>query len=399
MDFSLSEEQKMMQDMARDFARTEIRPLADLHYRRGEKIPKDALDEVLKKANALRLIDYYFPSELGGLGVTDRLIVCLIAEELAWGDAGVAVHISASGLTAKAIEAMGTPEQHKRWLTPFCNPSNEAKIPHTGAFGLTEPGAGSNVSGLSTSAKRDGADWILNGTKQFITNGGIADVYVIVAQTNPNAQSGAERAAGLAGFMVEKGTKGLKPGNDYLKWGVLASNTTEVVLEDVRVPAAHKLGGDGVGGIAGVVATLEGSRVMVGAGALGIARAALETALAYAKTRVQKKPIIEFQAVGHKLADMETHLQAARALTWKAAWMDTAGIPFTRGEGSQAKYYAGEVAVQACLDALQIHGGYGFMKEYDIGRWLMDAVIYRIWEGTAEIQKNSILRYLSQVDA
>ena len=126
---------------------------------------------------------------------------------------------------------MGTPEQHKRWLTPFCNLSNEAKIPHTGAFGLTEPGAGSNVSGLSTSAKRDGKDWILNGTKQFITNGGIADVYVIVAQTHPDAQSGAERAAGLAGFMVEKGTKGLKPGSDYLKWGVLASNTTEVVLD------------------------------------------------------------------------------------------------------------------------------------------------------------------------
>ncbi len=396
MDFSLNEEQKMMQDMARDFARTEIRPLADLHYRRGEKIPKDALDEVLKKANGLRLIDYYFPSEFGGLGVTDRLITCLIAEELSWGDAGVAVHISASGLTAKAIEAMGTPEQHKRWLTPFCNPSNEPKIPHTGAFGLTEPGAGSNVSGLSTSARRDGSDWILNGTKQFITNGGIADVYVIVAQTNPNAQSGAERAAGLAGFMVEKGTKGLKPGSDYLKWGVLASNTTEVVLEDVRVPAENKLGGDGVGGIAGVVATLEGSRVMVGAGALGIARAALETALAYAKTRVQKKPIIEFQAVGHKLADMETQYQAARALTWKAAWMDTAGVPFNRGEGSQAKYMCGEVAVQNCLDALQIHGGYGFMKEYDIGRWLMDAVIYRIWEGTAEIQKNAILRYLSQ---
>jgi alkylation response protein AidB-like acyl-CoA dehydrogenase len=398
VDFALNEEQKMMRDMARDFAKSEIRPLCDQYYRRGEKIPKEASDEILRKANGLRLIDYYFPAELGGLGIHDVLITCLIAEELSWGDAGMAVHISASGLTAKAIEAMGTPEQKKRWLTPFCNPSNEPKMPHIGAFGLTEPGAGSNVSGMSTSAKRDGKDWILNGTKQFITNGGIADVYVIVAQTNPNAQSGAERAAGLAGFMVEKGTKGLKPGSDYLKWGVLASNTTEVVLEDVRVPAENKLGGDGVGGIAGVVATLEGSRVMVGAGALGIARAAFETALAYAKTRVQKKPIIEFQAVGHKLADMETMLQAARAITWKAAWMATSGTPFTRGEGSQAKYMAGEVAVQACLDALQIHGGYGFMKEYDIGRWLMDAVIYRIWEGTAEIQKNTILRYLQQGD-
>ena len=396
MDFALNEEQKMMQDMARDFARTEIRPLADKYYRQSQKIPKEKLDEVLCKANALRLVDFYLPSEFGGLGVTDKLITCLIAEELHWGDAGVAIHISASGLTAKAIEAMGTPEQHKRWLTPFCNPNNDAKPPYTGAFGLTEPGAGSNVSGMSTTARKSGSDWILTGTKQFITNGGIADAYVIVAQTNPEARSGAERAAGLAGFMVEKGTKGLRPGNDYLKWGVLASNTTEVVLEDVRVPAENKLGSDGVGGIMGVVQTLEGSRVMVGAGALGIHRAALETATAYAKTRVQKKPIIEFQAVGHKLADMETNYQAARALVWKAAWMDTNKVPFTRGEGSQAKYFCGEVAVQACLDAIQIHGGYGFMKEYDVGRWLMDAIIFKIWEGTAEIQRNTIVRYLSQ---
>jgi acyl-CoA dehydrogenase len=396
VDFALSDEQKMMQDMAREFARAEIRPLADKYYRKGEKIPKEELDEILKKANALRLVDYYFPAEIGGLGISDKLITCLIAEELCWGDAGIAIHIVASGLTAKAIEAMGTPEQNKRWLSPFCNPSNDAKIPHAGAFCLTEPGAGSNVSGLSTSAKKDGTDWILNGTKQFITNGGIADTYVVVAQTNPNPQSTAERVQGMAGFIVEKGTKGLTAGADYIKWGVLATNTTEVHFEDVRIPAENKLGSDTQGGMMGVVATLEASRVMVAAAALGIARAALETALAYAKTRVQKKPIIEFQAVGHKLADMETHVQAARALVWKAAWMATAGVPFTRGEGSQAKLFCGDVAVQCCLEAIQIHGGYGFMKEYDVGRWLMDAIIFKIWEGTAEIQRNTIVRYLSQ---
>jgi alkylation response protein AidB-like acyl-CoA dehydrogenase len=399
VDFQLNEEQRMMRDMAREFAKNEIRPLADRHYRRGERIPKEALDEVLRKANALRLVDYYFPSELGGLGVADKLITCLIAEELSWGDAGVAVHISASGLTAKAIEAMGTPEQRRRWLTPFCNPDNADKIPFTGAFGLTEPGAGSHVTGLAASARKDGGDWVLNGTKQFITNGGIADVYVIVAQTNPAAASGAERAAGLAGFIVEKGAKGLRSGSDYPKWGVLASNTTEVVLEDVRVPAEHRLGAEGVGGMMGVVATLEASRVMVGAGALGIARAAFEAALAYARTRVQKKPIIEFQAVGHKLADMEVRLNAARLLAWKAAWMATSEVPFTRGEGSQAKLLAAETAVQCCLDAIQIHGGYGFMKEYDAGRWLMDAIVYRIWEGTSEILRNSIVRYLAQAAA
>ncbi|HVE40353.1 MAG TPA: acyl-CoA dehydrogenase family protein, partial [Planctomycetota bacterium] len=145
VDFALNEEQKMMQDMARDFARTEVRPLADKYYRQGQKIPHEALDEVLKKANALRLIDYYFPTDLGGLGVTDKLITCLMVEELCWGDAGIAIHIVASGLCAMAIEAMGTPEQNKRWLTPFCNPNNDAKMPHIGAFSLTEPGAGSNV--------------------------------------------------------------------------------------------------------------------------------------------------------------------------------------------------------------------------------------------------------------
>ena len=146
----------------------------------------------------------------------------------------------------------------------------------------------------------------------------------------------------------------------------------------------------------GVIKTLEATRVAIGAAALGIARAAMETTLDYAKTRVQKKPIIEYQAVGHKLAEMETHIQAARGLVWKAAWMATNKVPFTRGEGSQAKLYGGEVAVQACLDSIQIHGGYGFMKEYDVGRWLFDAIIFRIWEGTAEIQKNTILRYLVQ---
>jgi acyl-CoA dehydrogenase len=396
VDFALNEEQKMMADMARDFARTEIRPLADKYYRKGEKIPHEELDEILKKANGLRLIDYYFPADYGGLGVTDKLITCLMVEELCWGDAGIAIHIVASGLCAKAIEAMGTPEQNKKWLARFCNPNNEPKTPHIGAFCLTEPGAGSNVTGMSTTARKDGDHWILNGVKQFITNGGIADTYVVIAQTNPNPQSTAERVQGLAGFIVEKGAKGLKPGSDYIKWGVLATNTTEVHLEDVRVPLDNKLGSDTTGGMLGVVATLESSRVMVASAALGIARAAHETALQYAKTRVQKKPIIDFQAIGHKLADMETQISAARGLVWKAAWMATNNVPFTRGEGSQAKLYCGDLSVQCCLEAIQIHGGYGFMKEYDVGRWLMDAIIFKIWEGTAEIQRNTIVRYLSQ---
>ncbi len=398
VDFSLNEEQKMMQQMAHDFARSELRPLADKHYRQGLRIPDAERDAVVRKANALRLLDYYVPSEYGGLGVTDVVTTALIAEELSWGDAGLMVHIAISGLAMKALACMATEEQRKRWLPRFTNPNNEEKMPATGAFCLTEPNAGSNVTGMSTTAKKTSDGWLLNGTKMFITNGGLADVYVVVAQTKPDAESTAERAAGLAGFVVERGAKGLSAGNDLPKWGVLASNTTEVVLDNVAVPAANRLGTGEDGGMLGVYATLEGSRVLVGASALGIARAAFEKALAYAKTRVQKKPIIEFQAVGHKLAEMETKIQAARGLVWKAAWMATQNAPFTRGEGSQAKYYCSEIAVDVCLEAIQIHGGYGFMKEYDVGRWLNDAYVFRIWEGTTEIQKNTIVRFLSQLE-
>jgi acyl-CoA dehydrogenase len=399
VDFALDEEQKMMQEMAHDFARDEIRPLADKYYHQDEKIPNEELDELVKKANALRLMDHYFPAEIGGLGIEDKLTSCLIGEELAWGDAGIQVHLMASGLGAKAIHAMGTEEQARHWLPRFCNPDNKPVIPGIAAFCLTEPGSGSHVTGLGTFAKKDGSDWIINGTKQFITNGSRADVYAVVAQTDPDAKTTMEQAAGLAGFIVEKGAKGLHPGKDYKKWGVLASDTTEVVFDNLRIPGENRLGNGESGGMMGVYETLEATRVLVGIGALGIARAAFETALEYAKTRVQKQPIIKYQAVSHKLADMEMKIQAARALCWKAAWMATHDVPFTRGEGSQAKLYCSELAVDTCLNAIQIHGGYGFMKEYNVGRWLNDAVVFKIWEGTSEIQRNTIVRYLNQLDA
>ena len=398
VDFGLTEEQQMMQEMAHDFARKEMRPLAEKYFRKDQRIPDEERAEMVKKANALRLLDYYLPSEFGGLGIQNIVTTALITEELSWGDAGLGAHMGVSGLALKAVHAMASPEQQKRWITPFCNPNNEAKRPAAGAFCLTEPNAGSHVTGMSTSAKKDGSDYVINGTKQFITNGDLADVYVVVAQTNPGAETTAERAQGLAGFIVEKGTKGLKPGNDLLKWGVHGSNTTEVVFDNVRIPEDQRLGNGEGGGMLGVYRTLEATRIGVGAAALGIARAAFETALAYAKTRVQRKPIIKYQAISHKLADMETQIQAARGLVWKAAWMGDQNKPFLRGEGSQAKYFCSEVAVKVCLDAIQIHGGYGFMKEYDVGRWLNDAIVYRIWEGTSEIQKNTIARYLSELE-
>lgn len=400
-DFKLTEEQKMMRDMARDFARNEMRPLANKYYREDKKIPKEELDELIKKANQLRLLDYYYPEEYGGLGVTDRLLTCIITEELSWADAGVYVHLSASSLAAKALSTMGSLEQRKKWLPRFTNPNNEAKIPGIACFCLTEPEAGSHVLGMTTTAKKVGNEWVLNGRKTFITNGGRADLYIVIAQTNTNAETTGERAAGLSGFIVEKGTPGLSFSSDFKKWGVLASNTTEVVFDNVKIPLSQRLGGeDGSGGegMGSVYETLEATRVGVASAALGIARAAFESALQYARTRVQKKPIIEYQGISHKLAEMETEINAARLLTWHAAWKVNEKLPMDRGEGSQAKYFASEVAVQTCLKAIQIHGGYGFMKEYDVGRWLNDAVIFRIWEGTSEVQKNTIARYLGDLD-
>lgn len=400
VDFRLTDEQRMMQEMVHKFAAERMRPLADKYYRHGEYIPEEELDELIKEANQLRLLDYYFPEDVGGVGLTDRITGCLIGEELAWGDAGIGVHLMASGLAAAAMRSMGSPEQWRELAAGFTNPNDEAVIPQIAAFCMTEPEAGSHVLALKTTATREGDDWVLRGTKTFITNGGRADVYVVIAQTNPNAANTMERATGLAAFIVRKGAAGLTTSPDFKKWGVLASNTTEVVLDNVRIPVEDRLGGaDGLqgGGMAGIYATLEATRVGVAASALGIARAAYEEALAYSQQRVQKKPIIQYQAIGHKLADMEVEISSARLLTWRAAWMDNENVIMSRGEGSQAKYKAGETAVQVCLDAIQIHGGYGFMKEYNVGRWLNDALIYRIWEGTSEVQKNTIARYLGNV--
>ncbi len=396
--FELSEEQVMMRDMARDFARDRIRPLANQYYRHGKDVPHEALEELAAEANELRLLDYNFAEEWGGLGVKDKLVPVLINEELSWGDSGMLVHLVASLLAAKAVEQMGTPDQVKQWLGLLCNPDNKREVPKRSAFCLTEPDAGSAVTELSTFAKKVGDDYVLNGSKQFITNGGIADYWVVIAQTDSEASSPQEKAMGLAGFIVPKGTKGVTVGEEYEKWGVRASNTTPVMFDDCRIPKACRLGEEGPGGMLGVYGTLEATRIGVAAASLGIARAAFEASVAYAKTRVQKKPLIQFQAISHKIADMETEIQSARMITWRAAWMADRGIELKRGEGSQAKLKAGDVAVQTCLDAVQIHGGYGFIKEYDVGRWLNDSLVWRIWEGTAEIQRNTIARYLTELE-
>jgi len=382
VDFALTEDQKAFQRLAHEFAEKEIRPVA-AEYDKTEEFPWD----VVKKAAKMGLTSFYFPEEYGGGGVEDRITEFIVAEELAWGCAGISTCILGTGLAAAGIMAMGTEEQKKKWIPMFCD-EDDVKI---GAMCLTEPEAGSDVQNLKTIAKKEGDEYVLNGTKCFITNGGIADVHVVFATTDPGAGWG-----GLAAFIVPKGTPGLSMGKKEEKLGVRASHTAEVIFQDCRIPAENRLGGEGAIAALGALKMLEVSRPGVGAQALGIARAALEYATEYAKTRVQfRKPIIVHEGVGFKLADMAMKVDAARFLVWRAGWMANNNMQLKRGEGSMAKCYAGDVAMEVCIDAIQILGGYGYMRDYPVEKWLRDAKIYQIWEGTAEIQRLVISRALA----
>ncbi|MHB8571938.1 MAG: acyl-CoA dehydrogenase family protein [Candidatus Dormibacteria bacterium] len=382
--FDLTQEQEAIRDLAHEFAEKEIRPVAE-HCDEHEEMPW----EVMKKAHALGLSPAaYFPEEYGGGGL-DRISHLLIAEELHWGDAGIAVCIEATGLAAAAIFATGTEEQKRRYIPEFCDTS-QLKI---GAMGLTEPGSGSDALALQTTAQRVEGGYLLNGTKQFITNGGVADLHAIFATT--------DRAAGPAGiacFVVEKGTPGLKMGRKEKKMGVRASHTAQVILEDCLIPAENRLGGEpgeggGGPGALGALLTLEATRPAVGIGSVGIARAAYEFALGYSQERQAfGKPISKQQAIAFKLADMAMQIDAARLLCYRAAWMAQQGIAFTRAEGSMAKCFSADMAMQVTTDAVQVLGGYGYIREYPVERWMRDAKVYQIWEGTAEIQRLVISR-------
>jgi acyl-CoA dehydrogenase len=381
VDLALTDEQKAFQRLAHEFAEKEIRPVA-AQYDETEEFPWD----VVKKAAKMGLTSFYFPEKYGGGGVEDRITEFIVAEELSWGCAGIGTCIMGTGLAAAGIMALGTEEQKDKWIPMFCD-EDDVKI---GAMCLTEPEAGSDVQNLKTTAVKDGNDYVLNGVKCFITNGGIGDVHVVFATTDPSAGWG-----GLAAFIVPKGTPGMTMGKKEHKLGVRASHTAEVIFQDCRIPMENRLGGEGAIAALGALKMLEYTRPGVGAAALGIARAALEYATEYAKTRVQfKKPIIAHQGIGFKLADMAVKVDAARLLIWRAGWMANANVPFTRGEGSMAKLYAGDIAVEVCIDAIQVLGGYGYMREYPVEKWLRDSKIYQIWEGTAEIQRIVISRAL-----
>ena len=387
LDFSLTKEQEEIRALAHEFAEKEIRPVA-AHYDETEEFPWP----VLNKAHQVGLTPVaVMPEEYGGGGL-DMIANMLIAEELHWGCAGIAVAITGTGLAATAILAMGNEAQKRRWIGQFCSNAT----PVVGAMGLTEPGTGSDAMAIQTTARRVDGGYVLNGAKQFITNGGIADVHVIFATTDRSAGP-----AGIAAFVVEKGNPGLTMGRKEKKLGVRASHTAQVILQDCFVPAENRLGGepgdaDAGPGALGALLMLEHSRPAVAAGSLGIARAAYEYALDYAMQRVAfGKPIIKHEGIGFKLAEMAMNIDAGRLLTWRAGWMAQNNMLFNRAEGSMAKAFAADMAMQVTLDAVQVLGGYGYIREYPVEKWMRDAKIYQIWEGTSEIQRLVIARAIS----
>ena len=384
--FELSDEERLVQQVAHDFAKKEIRPVAS-YYDEREEVPYD----IIKKAAAVGFGVSRQGSILDGGG--SSLVPSILAEELSWGCAGIALAINSSGLAGAAIMAAGSPEQREKWMAAISSDANEV---HLGAMCLTEPDAGSDVANIQTTATRDGDEYILNGEKQFITNGNIADVHVVFATEDRSKGWG-----GLGAYIVPRGTPGLEEGTTWKKMGIRASHTANVVLNDCRIPAEYKLGapsqgGGGSGpGALGALMTLERTRPVVGAYALGIGRAAYEYALDYAKQRVQfGKPIIKNQAISFMLADMAMAVDSARLMVWRAAWMGGAGAPYLQAEGSMAKCFASDMAMKVTVDAVQVLGGQGFMRDHPVEKWVRDAKIFQIFEGTNQIQRMVIGRAL-----
>ncbi len=370
----------MLRRTVREFAEAELRP----HTRAWDEaqgFPR----EVFAKLGALGLAGVCLPPAYGGAGLA-ALDWAIVMEELACVDAGVALSLAAHhSLAAAHIALVGSPEQKQRFLTPL------ASGERIGCWGLTEAGSGSDAGGMRTSALRDGAGWVLNGSKNFITNGGIADTAVVMAVTDRTAGK-----KGISAFLVERGTPGFRAGKKEDKLGVRSSDTSELVLEDCRIPAENLLGRAGAGFV-DTLRILDRGRIGIAAFSLGIARAALEASLRYARERKQfGHPIADFQAIQFKIAEMATKVDASRLLIWRAAFLADRGQNHT-AESSMAKLFAGEAAVEVALEAIQIHGGYGYIKDYPVERYLRDAKLGTIGEGTSEVQRMVIARQLLQL--
>jgi len=374
IDFNLTEDQIALQEMAREFAEKEMRPKA-ARYDQGHEFPED----VMKKAFEVGFLTCTVPSEFGGDGLSD-LETAIVSEELARGCPGMYTTMMANSLAFTPIVLFGTDEQKKRFLGPFTKDMAFA------SYGLTEREAGSDTSAIKTTARKIGSEYVLNGSKCFITNGGVASLYVIFANSAPE-----KGARGLSVFCVPRGTPGVTVGKVEDKMGQRASNTAELFFEDARVPADHLIGREGLGFIV-AMRTFDKTRAAVGAAGVGIARAALEYAIDYAKTRVQfGKPIASFQATAFKIAQMAMEVDAARLLVWRAAWLMDHGKPCGT-ESAMAKCFGSDVAMRTALEALQIFGGYGYMRDYPVEKLVRDAKLLQIYEGTNEIQRLVISR-------
>ncbi|MFJ7977783.1 acyl-CoA dehydrogenase [Peribacillus sp. NPDC096379] len=379
MQFKLTDEHDMIRKMVRDFAKKEVEPTA------AERDEEERFDRTLfDKMAELGLTGIPWPEEYGGIG-SDYLAYCIAVEELSRVCASTGVTLSAhTSLAGWPIYSFGTEEQKQKYLRPM------AEGQKIGAYGLTEPGAGSDAGGMSTQVRLEDDHYVLNGSKIFITNGGIADTYIVFALTDPTSKQ-----KGTSAFIIEKDFPGFSIGKKERKLGIRSSPTTEIIFEDCQVPKENLLGKEGEGFKIAMM-TLDGGRNGIAAQAVGIAQGALDAAVEYAKGRVQfGKPIAAQQGVSFKLAEMATSVEAARLLTYQAAWLESEGSPYGK-ESAMSKLFAGDTAMKVTTEAVQIFGGYGYTKDYPVERYMRDAKITQIYEGTQEIQKLVISRMLTK---
>ncbi|MEQ7049932.1 acyl-CoA dehydrogenase [Paenibacillaceae sp. P-4] len=377
MQFDLTEEQALIKKMMRDFSEGEVAPGAD-ERDRTKQFPKDVFEKLTK----LGVMGLPFPEQYGG-GGADTISFAITVEELSRVCASTGITYSAHiSLGGAPIHLFGTHEQKEKYLTPLCTGE------YMGAFGLTEPNAGSDAGGTQTTAKLNGDQWIISGSKCFITNASYAKNLSLTAVTDRTKGTN-----GISAFIVSTDAPGFTVINNYEKMGLHSSNTTELILQDVTVPKENLLGKEGHG-YKQFLATLDGGRIGIGAMAVGIAQGAYEKSLQYAKERKQfGQSLSSFQAIQFKLADMAMHIELARTMVYKAAWLKDKGRKFKK-EAAMAKLFASEICMKACDQAVQIHGGYGYMKEYQVERFFRDAKLLEIGEGTSEVQRMVIARQI-----
>ena len=379
MNFTLTEEQQMLRKMVRDFAKNEVEPTA------AERDEEERFDrEIFDKMAELGLTGIPWPEDYSGIG-SDFVSYVIAVEELSRVCASTGVTLSAHiSLASWPIYKFGNEEQKKTFLSQLASGEK------LGAYALSEPGAGSDVSSMKTQAKLQGDHYVLNGNKVWITNGGVGDLYVVFAKTDPDAGS-----RGISAFIVEKGTPGFTFGKKEKKLGIRSSPTTELVFEDCKIPKENLLGEEGEGFKIAMM-TLDGGRNGIAAQAVGIAQGALDESVAYAKEREQfGKPIAKLQGISFKLADMATEIEASRLLTYQAAYLESEGLPYSKAS-AMAKLFAGDAAMRITTEAVQVHGGYGYTKDYPVERYMRDAKITQIYEGTQEIQRLVIGRMVTK---